>query len=356
MLSPEAQKRIDGLLWEFQVGADHQAGYPVNQDFDYAQLYPLLEYCANNVGDPFRSSHYQINTHLFEREVVHRAARLFQIEPDDAWGYVANGGTEGNLQGPLPRPRTPSRRRRLLLAGHPLLRRQEPPPAQHPQHYGPLPGRRPNRLRRPPRIDPRQPTPTRHRRRQHRHHHEGRHRRPPHDPRHLRRTRHHPYLHPRRRRPARPDPPLRRRPPALHLRRRDRQHLRLRPQSDRLPPPLRHLRRQAPVRRTDRPRNRVRRRARHHPLRLPQRWTPLLIWYAFERHGEDGFRRIVQRMLETAEYGVQQFRQAGLNAWRHRNSPSSSSTDPAPTSSSTGSLPGSTISPTSSPCPTSTAT
>ena len=33
--------------------------------------------------------------------------------------------------------------------------------------------------------------------------------------------------------------------------------------------------------------------------------TPIMMWYAFERHGLDGFKRIVTECLETAEYAGQ---------------------------------------------------
>ena len=49
--------------------------------------------------------------------------------------------------------------------------------------------------------------------------------------------------------------------------------------------------------------------------------TPLMLWYAINRHGEDGWRETVRGMLDTAEYAVQRFNEHGINAWRHRNSP-----------------------------------
>ena len=49
--------------------------------------------------------------------------------------------------------------------------------------------------------------------------------------------------------------------------------------------------------------------------------TPLMLWYAINRHGEDGWRETVHGMLNTAEYAVKRFNEHGINAWRHRNSP-----------------------------------
>ena len=91
--------RIHQVLSEFEQVGPFSAGYPVNQNFDYSELYPLLRFAANNVGDPFGYSRYQANTHETEREVVRTVAELMRIPPDDAWGYVTSGGTEGNMYG-----------------------------------------------------------------------------------------------------------------------------------------------------------------------------------------------------------------------------------------------------------------
>ena len=48
--------------------------------------------------------------------------------------------------------------------------------------------------------------------------------------------------------------------------------------------------------------------------------SPLIMWYAFEQRGLDGFRRVVNRCLETAEYAVTSFNHGGIPAWRNRNS------------------------------------
>ena len=48
----QTQKRLDALLKEFEELSAQQVGYPCNQDFDYSELLPFLQYSANNVGDP----------------------------------------------------------------------------------------------------------------------------------------------------------------------------------------------------------------------------------------------------------------------------------------------------------------
>ena len=49
-------------------------------------------------------------------------------------------------------------------------------------------------------------------------------------------------------------------------------------------------------------------------------WTPLLLWYALERYGEEGFRELVSGMLSVAEYALERFNDSGLPAWRNPNS------------------------------------
>ena len=96
---PEIDQRIHQVLSEFRLLGPFSAGYPVNQDFDYSELYPLLDFAANNVGDPFGHSRYRSNTHETEREVVRAIAELARLPADEAWGYVTAGGTEGNMYG-----------------------------------------------------------------------------------------------------------------------------------------------------------------------------------------------------------------------------------------------------------------
>ena len=95
----EIDRRIHEVLSVFELVGPFSAGYPVNQDFDYSALYPLLRFAPNNVGDPFGFSRYQSNTHETEREVVRTVAELMRLPPDEAWGYVTSGGTEGNMYG-----------------------------------------------------------------------------------------------------------------------------------------------------------------------------------------------------------------------------------------------------------------
>ena len=98
-MDTQTRNRLDSLLREFEDLKSHLIGYPCNQDFDYSELLPFLNYCANNVGDPFHDSNFLSNTHEMEREVIGLFADMMRLSRDDAWGYVTSGGTEGNMYG-----------------------------------------------------------------------------------------------------------------------------------------------------------------------------------------------------------------------------------------------------------------
>ena len=93
------ETRLAELLKTIQDSEQWQVGYPGNQRFDYSPLIPFLKYSINNVGDPFHQTNYRANTHQFEREVILHFAQLMGLDPEDAWGYVTSGGTEGNMYG-----------------------------------------------------------------------------------------------------------------------------------------------------------------------------------------------------------------------------------------------------------------
>ena len=95
----KAQERLNDLLRDFADLGARSVGYPCNLDFDYTALLPFLKYSPNNVGDPFHDSNFQSNTHEIEREVIGTFADLMHLPRDQAWGYVTSGGTEGNMYG-----------------------------------------------------------------------------------------------------------------------------------------------------------------------------------------------------------------------------------------------------------------
>ena len=98
-LSPKDKKRLDALYETLAKRSEKLLGYPVNLSYDYDGLYHFFAFTLNNVGDPFTEAIYEINTRGFEREVVSFFAQLYHAPEDAWWGYVTNGGTEGNMYG-----------------------------------------------------------------------------------------------------------------------------------------------------------------------------------------------------------------------------------------------------------------
>ncbi len=98
-LNRNEERQLDALYAHLSKMRGHHAGYPCNQLFDYSELYRFLEFSINNVGDPFHDTNFRLNTHDVEREMIHTFARLTRAPADGYWGYVNNGGTEGNLYG-----------------------------------------------------------------------------------------------------------------------------------------------------------------------------------------------------------------------------------------------------------------
>jgi histidine decarboxylase len=98
-LSAADSQRLDDFYGQIQHESDRLLGYPCNNIFDYSPLFRFLGYAINNVGDPYLPSNYHLNTHEFEREVIEVFQQLTQAPAGATWGYVTNGGTEGNHYG-----------------------------------------------------------------------------------------------------------------------------------------------------------------------------------------------------------------------------------------------------------------
>lgn len=93
------QQQLQHHLKEIKEKTQNFLGYPVSKDFDYAELMPFLQYPLNNLGDPFVESTYAVDSREMEKEVVQFFAEMFRAPQNDWWGYVTNGGSEGNLYG-----------------------------------------------------------------------------------------------------------------------------------------------------------------------------------------------------------------------------------------------------------------
>lgn len=98
-MNQQFQNRLATYVAAVRDRGSHMLGYPIAQDFDYSELYPLLAYPLNNLGDPLVESTYDLNSRSIEREVVQFFCDLFKAPKENSWGYVTNGGSEGNLYG-----------------------------------------------------------------------------------------------------------------------------------------------------------------------------------------------------------------------------------------------------------------
>lgn len=98
-LNQTDNQRLTAYMKLAEERSKYFIGYPIAQDFDYSELYPLLKLPLNNVGDPQVESTYDLNSRSLEQEVLKFFAELFHAPKDNWWGYVTNGGSEGNLYG-----------------------------------------------------------------------------------------------------------------------------------------------------------------------------------------------------------------------------------------------------------------
>ena len=134
-LSDADRQRLDELHWRLMELRPFNIGYPCNQAYDISELFRFLHFSANNVGDPFGGTNYRLNTHEFEREVLADFARFTRAPENEWWGYVTNGGTEGNMYGLYVARELYPRGHLLLQRGHALLRGESPAPPAHAEHH-----------------------------------------------------------------------------------------------------------------------------------------------------------------------------------------------------------------------------
>ncbi len=95
----QVEQELQEFLDYIRVQSDRTMGYPSARDFNYDAIKPFMDYPLNNVGDPFSDSTNKESSRKYEREVVAFWASLLRAPQDNWWGYVTNGGTEGNLYG-----------------------------------------------------------------------------------------------------------------------------------------------------------------------------------------------------------------------------------------------------------------
>ena len=98
-LSAAAHARLEQLHRKLEAESKTFVGYPCNTLFDYSELYRFLKFPINNVGDPYTPGTFRVNTKDIEQEVLAWFADLTHADAASSWGYVTNGGSEGNLYG-----------------------------------------------------------------------------------------------------------------------------------------------------------------------------------------------------------------------------------------------------------------
>ena len=83
-------------------------GYPVNMTtpprefFDWRKRLAEVgidQFAFNNVGNPHVQSPIPFNTHVLEREVIARFAKLYAFDHAEYWGFLSNSGTDSNMHG-----------------------------------------------------------------------------------------------------------------------------------------------------------------------------------------------------------------------------------------------------------------
>lgn len=77
------------------------AGFPGNLMWDYRAYAKLMSVLANTVGDPDSPDVSSVGAKGFERQVVNFMTDFTRGDRHRTWGYVTNGGSEGNLFGLL---------------------------------------------------------------------------------------------------------------------------------------------------------------------------------------------------------------------------------------------------------------
>ncbi len=98
-LSIESQNKLDAF-WSHCVKNQYfNLGYPESADFDYTNLERFMRFSINNCGDWGEYCNYLLNSFEFEKEVMEYFASLFKIPFAESWGYITNGGTESNMFG-----------------------------------------------------------------------------------------------------------------------------------------------------------------------------------------------------------------------------------------------------------------
>jgi len=83
-------KRLEEFLEKIKMRSQTYIGYPAGIDYDYKELYPLLDYSLNNVGDPYNQSNDMCSKE-FEREVIDFYAEYFNAPKNNQYSFAEHG-------------------------------------------------------------------------------------------------------------------------------------------------------------------------------------------------------------------------------------------------------------------------
>lgn len=90
---------IEAIYNRIKANTNGFLGYPLAKDFSFSDFAPFLDLCINNVGDPESPSTLAIDTKDIENQCISFFADILSTNTNEVWGYITNGGTEGNLYG-----------------------------------------------------------------------------------------------------------------------------------------------------------------------------------------------------------------------------------------------------------------
>lgn len=104
-INPNAFEKLTERARSIVENRRHQMGYPFDQGVALKEFYQwLLDTGLYNttlisVGSPWKDAWDMLHVDEFEREAVSFMAESFGFPVDSFWGFVTNGGTDGNMHG-----------------------------------------------------------------------------------------------------------------------------------------------------------------------------------------------------------------------------------------------------------------
>ncbi len=98
-MSSTIRQELSVFMKQLKQKTELHAGYPCNLTWNHTLLSKFFNSLLNNAGDPFIEPDFGLHSRKFKQEVLAFFADLYKIPPQDFWGCVTSGGTEGNFYG-----------------------------------------------------------------------------------------------------------------------------------------------------------------------------------------------------------------------------------------------------------------